>query len=298
MYAPQPPPQYEREGPQPASIPPPPTGYLPRPIPPAVDGRGEERAARRWLRIPVERPRVTLVLLAVLVLIYLPMWLSPQINNLFTVRGASIRSLITAGEWWRLITATFLHGHPLHILLNGYALYMIGMELEGLVGRLRFAAIYAISGLAGSVASYAFTPGDIPGVGASGAIFGLIGALGVYFGLHRRLFGRIGNAQFWNIIFIIVLNIGIGFLGIQFFGRFIIDNSAHIGGLLAGAAVGYVLCPRYTLGDWFNPLARNVVNVNGGRLPWVATALLGLVVFFTFLVLFLLFRAGILIPGF
>jgi rhomboid protease GluP len=234
---------------------------------------------------------VTPVLLAVLVLIFIPMALSPRINELFTEWGANRNLLVTEGQWWRLITATFLHAGIIHILLNGYALFVIGMELEGLMGRARFAAVYAISALAGSVASYAFSPALVSSVGASGAIFGLVGALGVYFGLHRKLFGRMGNAQFWNIILVILINVGIGFSGI-----FPIDNSAHIGGLLAGAAVGYALCPRYTLGEWYNPLARSVRNVNTGPLPWIAAGLIGLVVVFAFLTLFLMFRTGTLTP--
>jgi polyferredoxin len=94
-----------------------------------------------------------------------------------------------------------------------------------------------------------------------------------------------------NIIFVILLNVGIGFSGLL-----PVDNSAHIGGLLAGGAMGYVLCPRYALGDWFNPFVRNLSNTNKGPLTWVAAALLGLAVVLAFFVLLLLFQAGILKP--
>jgi rhomboid protease GluP len=252
--------------------------------------------SRQWLRIALARPTITPALLVVLVAVYLlttlvPAIRFPDINNVFVEWGATQHYLIEQGEWWRLITATFLHAGFLHILLNGYALYVIGMDLEGLVGRARFAAIYAISGLAGSVASFAFSPANVSGVGASGAIFGLVGALGVYFGLHRRLFGRVGNLQFWNIIIVIVLNLAIGFS--HFFP---IDNAAHVGGLLAGAAVGYVLAPRYTLGPWAGATVRNLVNTNKGPLPWIAAALLGLLVVLIFITFLLLFREGILLP--
>ena len=203
--------------------------------------------------------------------------------------GAKINA-IYAGEWYRLITATLLHAPtPLHIFFNGYALYIIGMDLEAFAGRWRFAAIYAISGLAGSVASLAFSPQA--GVGASGAIFGLIGALGVYFGMHRKLFGRMGQAQFWNIIVVIVLNLGLGLSGI-----FPIDNSAHIGGLIAGAAAGYVLIPRYTLGEWRQPNIRDIQNTNHSPLVWVATALIALDVIFAFFIVLLLALKGIYVP--
>jgi rhomboid protease GluP len=259
-----------------------------------------ERSMRTWLRVPLDRPIVTPVLLAILVAIFILMAVFPQVNEFLLTWGTNNSILVAQGEWWRLITATFLHAAPipLHIALNGYALYIIGMDLEALIGKARFIAIYAISGLAGSVASFIFMPAGVPGLGASGAIFGLVGALGVYFALYRRLFGRMGNIQFWNIVVIILLNVGIGFLSIRFFGQYMIDNSAHIGGLLAGVAAGFVLCPRYALGEWAGPTVRSVVNTNKGPLPWIAAALLGLVVVFIFFTFLLLFRAGIVTPTF
>lgn len=291
MYAPNPPSQPEPDWPRPATapgIPPPPT-YLPQPVPPQTYPVEREEAARTWLRIPLARPVLTPLLLALLVLIYIPMAVSFDLNESFLNWGAKENDLITAGQWYRMVTAMFLHGGLLHILLNGYALYMIGVELEGFFGMARFAAVYFISGFAGNVASYAFSPH--PGVGASGAIFGIVGALAVYYGLHRGLFGRIGQAQFWNIMVVIGINVAIGFSGI-----FPIDNSAHLGGLVAGVALGYVLCPRYTLGEWFNPLVRRLRDANSGSLPWLATALIGLIVFLAFLVVWLLFRSGASAP--
>ena len=261
-------------------------------ISPSVYG-GVDRAQpiRVWLRIPLERPILTQILLITLVAIYVPMFLSEQTYEQVFTWGAKSNPHIYAGEWYRLISATFLHAPtPLHIFFNGYALYMIGMDLEAFAGRWRFAAIYFLSGLGGSVASVAFSPR--PGVGASGAIFGLIGALGVYFGLHRRLFGKMGQAQFWNIIVVILLNVGLGFSGI-----FPVDNAAHIGGLVVGAAVGYVLCPRYALGDWRVPNIRDIKNINRSALVWVATTLIALDVIFTFFVVLLLARNGIYMPG-
>jgi rhomboid protease GluP len=175
------------------------------------------------------------------------------------------------------------------------------MDLESFFGRRRFGAIYLVSALGGSVASFAFTlPVLVPegalvyplGFGASGAVFGLIGALGVFYGLNRSLFGRRGNLQFWNIVVVIVLNLGLGLSGI-----FPIDNSAHIGGLIAGAAVGFVLCPRYAMGGWLNPLVRLVVDGNKGRLSWLAAVLIGLDVVMFFVVVFLMFKQGYTLPG-
>jgi rhomboid protease GluP len=176
------------------------------------------------------------------------------------------------------------------------------MDLEAFFGRQRFAATYIISALGGSVASFAFTPSlvfqngelsQVYGFGASGAIFGLIGALGVFYGLNRSLFGRRGNFQFWNIIVVIVLNIGLGLSGIL-----PVDNSAHIGGLIAGTAIGFVLCPRYRLGEWINPLVRRIVNTNKSRLSWLGAGLIALDVILLFLVVLLLYKQGYMLPSF
>lgn len=250
---------------------------------------------RTWLRIPAGRPLLTPLILALLVAIFLIMTaaggsLTATENDDFLIKwGAKYSPFIVQGQWWRLITATLLHAGFLHIALNGYALYVIGVDLEAFFGKARFAAIYVIAALAGSVASFAFSPYYSPGVGASGAIFGLVGALAVYFGLNRQLFGKIGQFQFWNIIVVIVLNIGLGFSGI-----FPIDNSAHLGGLISGALVGYVLCPRYASAGWSRPNLREAVNTNKSKLTWVATLLIGLDVVFTFFVVLLMFKQGII----
>src|SRR5215212_1453552 len=144
MYAPQPPSQPEPKWPRPLtpnSIPPPPS-YLPQPVPPQAREMRAERSARQWLRIPLDRVIITPVLLVILGAIFVPMALSSDINDLFLEWGANLHIRVMDGQWWRLVTATFLHGGLLHILLNGYALYVIGMDLEGLVGKARFAAIY------------------------------------------------------------------------------------------------------------------------------------------------------------
>lgn len=284
----------------PRSYAPPPT-YLPTPVPPA-GYMSAVRAARTWIRIPLERPFWTTILLATIVVIYAVTvllngnlsLLPTEQNDALTEWGAKVnQQVVFEGQWWRLFTVMFLHNGIIHILTNGYALYIIGNEVEGLFGRLRFLAVFFISGLAGSVASVAFSPFNVSGVGASGAIFGLIGALGVYFGLHRSLFGARGNMQFWNIILIVVINLGFGFSGIL-----PIDNSAHLGGLLGGALIGYILCPRYTLGEWLLPNVRGLADVNTGSLPWIAAGVFTLVTFAIFLVLVLLFNQGYLHPDY
>jgi rhomboid protease GluP len=291
-YAPgEAPPTYNDAAPPRPSLSPP--GYVPPPVPPF----GAVAPPQQWLRVPSVRPIITFALLGILIIIWVPMILSPQVADFMVNTFALKKGPMINGEWWRLFTATFLHSPEiiLHIVFNGYALFMIGMDLEALFGRGRFLAIYAVSALAGSVASFAFSPAfargpngelaQVTGVGASGAIFGLIGALAVYFGMHRAMFGKMGQAQFWNIIFVIALNIFIGFSGF-----FPIDNSAHIGGLLAGAITGFILVPRYRLGRWLNPLVRNVEDINTGPLIWVATALVALAIVACYIIALLIFR--------
>jgi membrane associated rhomboid family serine protease len=133
----------------------------------------------------------------------------------------------TYAEPWRMITALFVHSQnsPFHLLFNMYSLFVFGPILERLLGRLRFLALYLVSGFGGSVAVLLLAPGTAV-VGASGAIFGLLGA---FFVIQRRLGGN--NVQ---LIIVIGLNLVIGFVipGIAW--------QAHLGGLIAGAAVAFV----------------------------------------------------------
>lgn len=140
---------------------------------------------------------------------------------------------ITHGEYYRLLTSMFLHEPPsaggaffLHILFNMWALYVVGPPLEALLGRARFVSIYLLTGLAGSVLAYVLTPPYIPELGASGAIFGLFGALLV---VGRRL-----RLNIQPIALTIGLNLVLSFSLPN------ISWQAHVGGLIAGAALGAV----------------------------------------------------------
>lgn len=301
QWSPARPPQSEGDDYAPSRPYAPPPTYLPAPVPPP-GYMSAARAARTWIRIPVERPLWTGLLLASMIVVFaLTTLLSGNLSILptepadaITIWGAKRNEWVVFDfQWWRLFTVMFLHAGLLHIVTNGYALYIIGNEVEGLFGRARFLAIFFISGLAGSVASVAVSPFNQFGVGASGAIFGLIGALGVYFGLHRTLFGSRGNIQFWNIILIVVINLGFGFSGIL-----PIDNSAHLGGLVGGALVGYILCPRYALGEWEMPNVRGLIDVNKGRLPWITAGVFALVTVAIFLVLVVLFNQDYIQPDY
>jgi membrane associated rhomboid family serine protease len=134
---------------------------------------------------------------------------------------------VADGETYRLLTAAFLHGGVLHLLLNMYALFLFGPQLEASLGRVRFTALYVLSALGGSALSYAFSPPNQPSLGASGAVFGLLGA---YLVISRRL-GR----DTTPVMVLLVINLGYGFLVPR------IDWKAHVGGLVVGALVALVL---------------------------------------------------------
>lgn len=151
-------------------------------------------------------------------------------------RFASFAPAIAAGEWWRLLTPMVLHAGLFHIFMNMYVLTIFGPIIERLYGTAPFVAIYVIAGFAGTAASYAFGRCDGLGVGASGAIFGIAGALFAYFWRRREL--RTMSPYINSLALFIGLNLAIGF-GFNFLPVGVrIDNFAHLGGLVAGALTG------------------------------------------------------------
>ncbi len=156
--------------------------------------------------------------------------------------GAKFSPLIDLdNQWWRLLTAMILHGGLIHLAFNSYALYILGPEVERLFGTLRFLAIYLGAGLVGSVASYMFGLIQSPAIGASGAIFGLMGALGAFSFNARSVLGDFARRNLRQIVVLAVLNL---FIGFSIGG---IDNLAHIGGLTGGVLIGLLLAPQLRL---------------------------------------------------
>ena len=139
--------------------------------------------------------------------------------------GGNIIGGVQNLELWRLITAAFLHVNIMHLLVNMYSLIIIGSQVETFIGRFKFVFIYIISAIVGNLLSLVFSEANIVSVGASGAIFGLMGAL-LYFGYHYRLY--LSEAIKTQIIPVIVLNLLLGFMVSG------VDNAAHIGGLIGG----------------------------------------------------------------
>lgn len=206
------------------------------------------------LRLPFARPRAVWVLLALNIVIFaIPTVLQIiglrvgglPINDLLLDLGQKDNAGIAGGEYYRFLTSMFLHGGLLHIGFNAWVLYAIGPESERIYGTPRFLALYFIAGFAGGVASYLRSP--IPAVGASGAIFGLIGGLAAFYYSSRKLLGEISRQQLGSLVTVIMINLLIGFSTPR------IDNNAHIGGLIGGALVGWLLAPRFELDERLFP---------------------------------------------
>ena len=145
--------------------------------------------------------------------------------------GALVPSLVRAGQWWRLVTFNFLHIGLMHLMFNSSALFSIGPQVEGIFGSQKFVFAYVGTGTASAFASYLFLPND--SAGASGAIFGLIGLMAVY---GYRQGGTFGRGLMRQMLMWAGIGIMIGF----FLGA---NNVAHVGGFVAGAALGFVLEP-------------------------------------------------------
>jgi rhomboid protease GluP len=230
---------------------------------PALASAAGPETPRQSLAFPLHRPVATWVLLGILIAVFLiETAVGGSTDSDVLVRlGAKVTALIADGEYWRLFTSMFLHIGLMHLAFNGYALVVIGTELESILGWARFLVVYLCSGLFGSLASYALSPHL--SAGASGAVFGLIGALAVFFALYRRELGSFGQRRLAQIAFLIVINLFLGFT------REGIDNLAHLGGLLSGIALGWALAPRYRV-DYAN---MRVVDRNGAGRYWPAVAL-------------------------
>ena len=137
--------------------------------------------------------------------------------------GCNYGPLLKAGQIWRLVTHIFLHGSLVHLLLNMYSLYILGTQIETLLGKVKFLVVFLVSGICGGLLSGLLN--DAASVGASGAIFGLMGSM-LCFGYHYRTY--LGDALKRQIMPVIILNLAIGFMTSG------IDNFAHIGGLIGG----------------------------------------------------------------
>ena len=192
-----------------------------------AEGRASIREPRTTLgsRIP-SNSFVTIGLIGACVVAFIWQYVT-GINRSAGEFGMFPAAIAINGEYYRLFTAMFLHGSLIHIGFNMYVLYMFGPQLESVLGHLRFGVLYLLAGLGGSIASYWFSDPNVVSVGASGAIFGLMGA-------YLVIMHRLGNDT-RQVLGLIGINLVLGFVLSG------VDWRAHIGGLLTGALVAAIM---------------------------------------------------------
>ncbi len=193
-----------------------------------IEGILVERKKDFEVQYKAQKPWLTYIIIALNILMYgLLQLVSMKTGTAYQQQlepfGAKVNNLIVEGQYWRFITPMFLHSDIVHLALNCYSLYIIGMQVERIFGRERFLAIYFVSGFVGSVASFAFSLNS--SVGASGAIFGLMGAM-LYFLVGRP--ALLKSSYGVNLVTMLIINLAYGFMNKR------IDNHAHVGGLVGG----------------------------------------------------------------
>ncbi len=174
----------------------------------------------------IKKPIITYSIIAINIIVFILMYiLGNGSTDPYTLIkfGANYRGSVINHEFYRLITCAFIHIGFMHLTLNTYSLYVIGVQLESYFGKLKYIIIYLFSAITASLMSVILT--DSISAGASGALFGLLGAL-LYFGYHYRVF--LGGVLKSQIIPLIIVNLAFGFMMSG------IDNAAHIGGLIGG----------------------------------------------------------------
>lgn len=186
------------------------------------------------------------------------------------------RSVVQQGELYRLLTVTLVHDGPLHLFLNMYALWIIGPIVEQAWGRRMFALFYVLTAIGASTASFLFSGG--PAVGASGAIFGLIGVVLAGTRAHHPMLDRRARQIVPQLGMLVILNLAIGFLA-----GGMIDNAAHVGGLISGLWLGFVVPPgkvptlrsawQHPTGD---PAVRSPLLISAGVIGLAAVIATGL----------------------
>lgn len=209
----------------------------------ALQQQHEERLQAFYRLMRGRQPIATYVLILINTIVFLLMFRGGSdipANSLVTY-GALVPHLVQHGEWWRLFTAIFLHAGIAHILFNMTSLFAVGVLAERLYGTVKYLAIYLGSGLAGSLVSFGYavaTGSDLlsPHVGASGAIFGIAGALlTIRFQRSEVIPRRVRDQISGWLIGLVGINLVISFVTPY------VDNSAHIGGLVGGIVLSFLL---------------------------------------------------------
>ena len=189
------------------------------------------------VKLPAQTPWVTYVVMGITILVYILQEASRfYYGGIDYPAGLGLKAneAILQGQLWRLFTPMLLHGSLLHIGVNMYSLYALGPAMERYYGHARFLALYLLAGFAGNVTSFLFTPQNA--LGASTAIFGLIGAEGVFLYENRKLLGEAAQRGLRSVISVAAINLIIG-LTAGF------DNWGHIGGLVGGTVFAWLAGP-------------------------------------------------------
>lgn len=188
--------------------------------------------------------------------------MSPLVDDLIKW-GANYGPLTTQGQWWRLLTSTFIHIGLLHIFVNMYALWNLGRFVEKLFGQTGFIIVYVLSGLAASLTTTTWNP-QVTSAGASGAIFGIFGAIfGYLLRTRRTMPGTIFKSLLRSGGLFLVINLGIG-LSVPH-----VDMSAHVGGLIAGFALSLLISGPMTDAGFKRRALRNIITlIVGAAAVW------------------------------
>lgn len=204
----------------------------------SVPPYGSNPQPQMMIKAPAVKPFVTFIILGLTLLVYLAQTFSKmQFNaDIVMVFLAKVNRAIVSGEFWRLITPVFAHANYIHIGFNMYALWILGRQVEMLFGHGRFIMLYFISAFGGNVLSFAFS--EAISLGASTAIFGLIGAQAVFIIKNRHIFGDRARPMLSQIGLILVLNFAISIVPGSS-----IDLWGHLGGLLAGIVFSVIGAP-------------------------------------------------------
>ncbi len=191
-------------------------------------------------RIPKHKPVLTRIIIVLICIMFIAeiYFKGLYSDKALIILGAKWNEGITNGEYWRFFSCTLLHGGLLHLFLNLAALHIFGSEVESTFGSFRFLLIYLISSWGAGLASYAFS--SHLAIGASGALFGIIGSLVMFFFRQRE---RVSGAtmRFKSMYTLIIINLMLGLLIPR------IDNSAHIGGVITGLITGWFISPEYNI---------------------------------------------------
>ncbi|MEO8954443.1 MAG: rhomboid family intramembrane serine protease [Ktedonobacteraceae bacterium] len=212
-------------------------------VPPWTRPNGMQRQMVRTRFMLSQNPRfVTTIIVAINVAVYLVMaFLSRSLTidlGVLVNGGAQVNILVSEGQFWRIFTAMFIHFDIFHIGLNMLSLFFIGAAVEVFYGKWRYLVIYLASGIIGGIVTYFLMPPETLAAGASGAIFGVFGALGVFYLVNRRAMGSYGRNAIMNWVFWLGLNLVFGFTTP---GIGILD---HLGGLVAGIVISLLLIPK------------------------------------------------------